>query len=136
MNPSAKNDEPAFVMETDDRFHSITVSDVVRYDQSPNHETILTFFAIKRSNGLFEIVQVMKTFRDDEVITRNVQTKGNLEAVKIEEEVSAIVTVFGKAIEEHIGYKLKWHRLNLSNIADAKEQIRVIREWGRVGVTY
>jgi hypothetical protein len=129
------DDELAFIMEADDRFHSITVSDGVRYESAPDHETILTFFAIKRAGGTFEVVQVMKTFKGNEVVTRNVQTKGNIEPSKIDDEVSAIVTEFGKAIKVITGYQLKWHRLNLSNIIDFVEQVRVIREWGRVGVT-
>ena len=67
-------------MESDDRFHSILVSDGVRYETDPDHETVLTFFAIHRANGLFEIVNVMKTFRGDKCTLRNIQTKTDIPA--------------------------------------------------------
>ena len=51
-----QDSDPAFVMESDDRFHSILVSDGVKYETAPDHETVLTFFFIRRANGLFEIV--------------------------------------------------------------------------------
>ena len=32
------------------------------------------------------------------------------------------------------GYKLTWHRLDLANVPSMQEQVRLIMEWGRVGV--
>ena len=130
----SQDPEPAFTMEADDRFHSILVSDGVRYETAPDTETVLTFFAIRRANGLFEIVNVMKTFKGSKCTLRNVQTKADIPASAIAQEVNAVVSVFGGAIEKATGYKLIWHRLDLMSVESMQEQVRLIRDWGRVGV--
>lgn len=125
---------PAFVLEENDRFHSILVTDGVRYSAAPDHETVLTFFVIRRSNGLFDIVNVMKTFKGNEVTLRNVQTKLRITADDIEKEVNSLIPMFGGAIEAASGVKLEWHRLNLNNVESRKQQVKLIKDWGRVGV--
>ena len=121
-------------MEADDRFHSILASDGVRYETAPDHETVLTFFIIRRANGLYEIVNVMKTFRGDKCALRNVQTKMDIPAHAVAREVYAVVSAFGGAIEKATGYRLTWHRLDLMNVESMREQVRLVKDWGRVGV--
>lgn len=50
------------------------------------------------------------------------------------QEVNAVVSAFGGAIEKATGYKLTWHRLDLANVESREEQVRLIKDWGRVGV--
>lgn len=126
--------EAAFVMEADDRFHSILVSDGVRYETAPDHETVLTFFVIRRANGLYEIVNVMKTFKGDKCTLRNVQTKANIPARSIAMEVAMVVSTFGDSIKEETGFQMNWHRLDLMNVESMQEQVRLVKDWGRVGV--
>ena len=126
--------EPAFTMEADDRFHSILVSDGVRYETAPDTETVLTFFVIRRANGLYEIVNVMKTFRGSKCTLRNVQTKADIPVHAIAREVAMVVSTFGDAIREKTGYQMRWHRLDLMNVESREEQVRLVKEWGRVGV--
>ena len=52
----------------------------------------------------------------------------------IAQEVNAVVSAFGGAIEKATGFKLTWHRLDLMNVESREEQVRLIKEWGRVGV--
>ena len=129
-----KDPDPAFVMESDDRFHSILVSDGVRYETDPDHETILTFFVIRRANGLFEIVNVMKTFKGSKCTLRNVQTKADIPAHAIAMEVAMVVSTFGDSIREETGFQMRWHRLDLMNVESMQEQVRLVKDWGRVGV--
>jgi len=124
----------AFVLEEDDRIHSILVTDGVKHASAPDHETVLTFFAIRRANGLFDIVNIMKTFKGKEVTLRNVQSKEGITEDKIEAEVNALISVFGGAIEAASGVKLEWHRLNLGNVKSRKQQVKLIKDWDRVGV--
>ena len=132
-NPS-QDPAPAFTMEADDRFHSILVSDGVRYETAPDTETILTFFVIRRGNGLYDIVNVMKTFKGSKCTLRNVQTKADIPASAIAQDVNAVVSAFGGAIEKSTGYKLIWHRLDLMNVEAMQEQVMLVKDWGRVGV--
>ena len=129
-----QDSDSAFVMEFDDRFHSILVSDGVKYETAPDHETVLTFFTIRRPNGLFDIVNVMKTFKADKCTLRNVQTKADIPAHAIAREVAMVVGTFGNSIKEMTGYQIRWHRLDLMNVESMQEQVRLIKEWGRVGV--
>ena len=132
-NPS-QDPAPAFTMGADDRFHSILVSDGVRYGTDPDAETVLTFFAIRRAAGTHDIVNVMKTFRGDKCTLRNVQTKTDIPAHEIAREVNAVVSAFGGAIEKATGYRLTWHRLDLMNVESTQDQVRLVKDWGRVGV--
>ncbi len=131
---SPDHQDPAFCMEANDRFHSILVSDGVRYETAPDHETVLTFFVIRRANGLFEIVNVMKTFKGDICTLRNVQTKSDIPAHEIGMEVAMVVSEFGDSIREETGYQMRWHRLDLMNVESMQEQVRLIKDWNRVGV--
>lgn len=94
-------------MEPDDRFHSILVSDGVRYETDPDHETVLTFFVIRRANGLYDIVNVMKTFKGSKCTLRNVQTKADIPAHSIAMEVAMVVSTFGDSIKEEIGFQMR-----------------------------
>lgn len=121
-------------MEFDDRFHSILVADGIRYETDPDHETVLTFFAIHRASGTYDIVNVMKTFKGSKCTLRNDQTKTDIPARAIAQEVKAVVSAFGGAIEKATRFKLTWHRLDLANVGSRAEQVRLIKDWGRVGV--
>ena len=126
--------EPAFTMEADDRFHSILVSDGVRYETAPDTETVLTFFVIRRADGLHDIVNVMKTFRGDKCTLRNVQTKADIPAHAIAKEVAMVVSAFGDSIRDRTGFQMTWNRLDLMNVEAMQEQVRLVKDWGRVGV--
>lgn len=41
---------------------------------------------------------------------------------------------FDGAIEKATGYRLTWHRLDLMNVPSMRGQVRLIKEWNRVGV--
>lgn len=131
---SPQDSAPTFVVGSDDRFHSILVSDGVRHETAPDHETVLTFFTIRRANGLYDIVNVMKTFKGSKCTLRNVQTKADIPASAIAQDVNAVVSAFGGAIEKSTGYKLIWHRLDLMNVEAMQEQVMLVKDWGRVGV--
>ena len=49
-------------------------------------------------------------------------------------EVNAVVSAFCGAIKKATGYRLTWHRLDLANVPSMQEQVRLVKEWGRVGV--
>lgn len=129
-----QDSDPAFYMEPDDRFHSILVSDGVRYETNPDTETVLTFFVIRRANGLHEIVNVMKTFKADKCTLRNVQAKADIPAHAIAMEVAMVVSTFGDSIREKTGFQMRWHRLDLMNVESRDKQVKIIKEWNRVGV--
>lgn len=133
-SPKPQDSAHAFVMESDDRFYSVLVSGGVRYETAPDHETVLTFFVIRRANGLYEIVNVMKTFKGSKCTLRNVQTKADIPAHAIAREIAMVVSTFGDSIKERTGFQMRWHRLDLMNVESMQEQVRLIKEWNRVGV--
>ena len=126
--------EAAFTLGDDDRFYAILASDGVRYETDPDAETVITFFVIRRSSGRFDIVNIYKTFKGRECVSRTVQTKQGIPAGRIEAEVTAIEQVFSESIEESTGYRIKWYRLDLARVEDRATQIAAIAYWGRVGV--
>ena len=67
--------EAAFTLGDGDRFHSILVSDGIRFEQDPHAETILTFFIVRRASGLHDLYHVLKTFKGDKCVSRQVQRK-------------------------------------------------------------
>lgn len=130
----SREQEAAFVMEGDDRFHKILASDGVRFESSPGWEAVVTFFVIRRASGTFSIVNVTKTFKGDTCVSRKVRTRDNVTADAIDRETARLTGAFTEAIEAELGKRLVWHTLELSTVTDVHEQTRRIAEWGRVGV--
>jgi len=126
--------EAAFVMEGEDRFHSIIVSDAVHFEAPPTAEAIITFVVIRRASGLYDIVNVNKTFMGTECISRNVQMKKGISEKAVRNEVDNLRINLGMGVQKETGFLLKWHTLDLSDIEDMKEQVLRIKAWDRVGV--
>jgi hypothetical protein len=127
-----REQEAAFVLECDDRFHRILVSDGVHYQGKPGWETVLTFFVIRRSSGSYSIVSIVKTFEGDTCQSRKAQTKEGIAVGSIDRAMEAVTGAFAQAIEAASGRKLAWHTLDLSTVTDMREQARRISAWGRV----
>jgi len=117
-----------------DRSHCIIVSEGVRYESDPDVETVIAFFIIRRASGMFDIVNILKTFKAGRCVSRNVQGKKNIVAGRIADEIDALRICFALAIEKATGYTIKWHDLDLSGITGTQEQVAAIAAWGRVGV--
>ena len=73
-------------------------------------------------------VNVMKTFKGSKCTLRNVQIKADIPAHAIAQEVNAVVSAFGKAIEKATGYKMTWQRLDLDHVGSRAEQVRLIKD--------
>jgi len=70
-----------------------------------------------------------KTFKGlDDCISKGVQGKYKIPADAIEKELAKI-GVFSKGIEDATGYRIKWHRLDLSGIKGRDDQVMAISEW-------
>lgn len=123
----------AFVMEAGDRFHRIIVSEGVRYEADSDTETVITFFVIRRDTGLFDICNVNRTFVKGKPVSRTVQTKEGIPPDWIAAEIDNVRIGFALGIEKATGYKIKWHDLDLSDVCEVREQVALIKEWGRVG---
>ena len=134
-NPKQPEQEPAFVMDENDQFYSIIVSDPpICYEQEPDAETILTFFAVRRASGTIDVFNVMKTFKDKTCISRNIQSKLNVPSDRIGSEIQAIIHYFAEAIREKTNFKICWSHLDLSRVNDRDEQIKRIQKWNKVNV--
>ena len=134
MSTTPEN-EAAFVMEADDRFHSIVASDPILFEQDPDAESFIVFFVIRRKNGGHDVVNLHKIFKNGKCIRRTVQTKNEKPGLDMGAEIAATLRLFSAGIEKESGYRIKWNTLDLSAIQDMHEQVRRIREWGRVGVS-
>ena len=132
--PKEPEQEAAFVMAGGDRFHSIIVSDPIRFEVQPDTETIITYFVIRRAIGTFDIVNVLKTFQGDKCVSRNVQTKAGISAKAVGSEIDDIRINFALSIQKETGLALTWNTLDLSGVEGMKEQVLRIKAWNRVGV--
>lgn len=130
MNSKRAN-ESAFVLTGSDRFHSLLVSDSVRFEMS-EWETVITFFVIRRTNGKYSIVNVIKTFEGDRCVSRRVNAK-EVPGNDLVKEIAGIRDTFTAGVEAGSGKKLVWHELDLSQSTDIREQVKRIQAWGRVG---
>lgn len=102
---------------------------------SPDTETILCFFIIRRASGKHDIFHILKTFQKANLISRNVQAKQNISQEQIPTEIENIKRHFTGGVKQHTnGYELQWDELNLSNIDSREEQIHRIKEWGKLNV--
>lgn len=129
-----KRDEeaaPAFHLEPGDRLSAILACEPVRFPGNPK-TTTLDFFAILRGGGSAEVVSVMESTRWGRTVERHVQTKRGIPPDRIEEEMSLVRDGFTRIIEKTSGHRLVWHRLDLADVHGRDEQIRRVREWGRV----
>lgn len=126
MTPSLH--KPAFTLDDGDRFHIIQISGVIRYDADPS-KTLIGFYIVRRSSGLFDLVNVVETFKGKRCVSRRVQTKPGIDDDRIEPEIDAIETVFSRMIEKATGYRIKWRRLDLARIEDRSTQIAAITHW-------
>ena len=123
-----------FTLLCNDVFHSIHVSAPIYYAQDPAHESRLAFFVIKREVGKYDIVNILKTFKDDECISRNVQTKAGIAEEDIEHEIDLAINEFSSQIKAVTGYSLVWDQLDLSDTIDKTDQIEAIKKWGKLGL--
>lgn len=126
---------PAFTMEPNDRFHTIISSDPIRYSTHPTHETVITFFIISRESGHFDIIHILKTFDGEVCISRKIQEKPGIKGDRIFSEIAAIKELFSTRISNATGLIITWNTLSLYDVSTINEQCRMIRDWGRVGVS-
>ena len=73
-----------------------------------------------------------KIFKNGKCIRRTIQTKKEKPRLDMGAEIATTLRLFGAGIERETGYRIKWNTLDLSAIQDMHEQVRRIREWGRV----
>jgi len=127
--------EAGFVLEAGDCFHSITVSEEIRFESDPDATAVLAFFVIRRASGRCDIVFIHRTFRCGECVSRVVQRKTGIRAVNVDGEVRLIREAFTVAARAGTGLPIEWNSLDLSAVRVPAEQVRLIREWGRVAVS-
>lgn len=127
--------KPEFTMEAGDRSYTVLVSDSIRYESALDAETVLTFFVIRRASGKFDVFHVLKTFERGKCVSRQVQDKRDIQVDAVDREVEAIRAAFTLTVEAGSAKRLTWHTLDLSGVTDGAEQVRRIRDWGRVGVS-
>ena len=129
-----KRDEeaaPAFHLESGDRFHAILACEPVRFLGNPK-TTTLDFYVIARDGGSADAVSVMQSIRRGQTIERHVRTKKGTPPDRIEQEFAVVMDGFTTIIERTSGHRLIWHRLDVSDATSRDEQIRRVRECGRV----
>lgn len=127
--------ESAFIMEPNDRFHTIISSDPIRYSTHPTHETVITFFIISRASGHFDIIHILKTFDGEVCISRKIQEKPGIKGDRIFSEIATIKELFATRISNATGMVITWNTLSLYDVSTIKAQVKRIKAWGRVGVS-
>lgn len=135
--PRTPKEQAAFTIEKGDRFHSILATDPIRYAQAPGTETFIFFFAIRRgSGGHIDMFNIMKRFEGNACcFTQSVPSKMNISESKIAAEIEFIKTHFTEELRAASGGgAISWNELDLSQVADIKEQVKRIQKWGRISV--
>ena len=123
-------DDVPIILDDGDRFLKIISSEPIQYEAEPDDcETFITFFVIALADGTYKIIQLMKTFKGDDCISKGMQGKYEIPADGIEKEIAKI-EIFSKGIEDATGYKIKWHKLDLSKVEGRDAQVTAIEAWG------
>ncbi len=130
MKQPTPGQDAAFIMEDGDRFYRIILSDSIRYEVAPDTETILCFYVIKRESGEIDIFHVLKTFKGDKCISKNVQSKMGISLAKTEAELDAIQTHFSQGIKDATGFTINWNVLDLAGVTEKAQQMRLLHDWG------
>jgi len=124
-----------FVLTDDDRFVRILVSDPVHFIGHPDFSAVISFFVIRRSlSGLIDVVNIHKTFRGDEVISRSVQEKVGILPDGLDDELDAIMGHFTQGIRQGAGIEVKWNTLDLAGTDSLEEQLEAIGSWPHMKV--
>jgi hypothetical protein len=126
--------EPAFVLQDDDRFYRIISSGEIHFGAEPGTISVVTFFVIYRSTGLFDIFVIHKVFLQSGEVRRTVQTKLGLLKEQIDTECASIRDVFGMRLKLQPNFTINWRELDLSKVLERNEQLRRIKVWGGLGV--
>ncbi|MDD5519486.1 MAG: hypothetical protein PHI84_01570 [Kiritimatiellae bacterium] len=126
--------EPAFVMDKDDCFYKLIVSNPVLFELAHDAHTVLTFVAIHRTIGTFSITNIIKTFQKGVCVSRLVQDKNGITAKNIEKEMAKIQTDFTQGVQAQTNCETYWDALDLSKTTDRKEQCERIKIWGKLKV--
>lgn len=126
--------EAGFVMEAEDRFRLILVSDEIGFEIDPAASAIIAFFVIRRQAGHCDIFFIHKTYRQGKCASRAVQRKTGIPDADIDDEIRRIKGHFTEGVKATTKVPVNWNSLDLSGVRDPAEQVRRISEWGRVGV--
>ena len=125
----------AVVLDEGDRFHKILASEAIRFDAAPGLQIVIVFYVIRRNGGTYSIISINETFKDRTVVARDVQTKDGVAEADVDREVGSIVGFFSKRIEDATGVKIVWHTLDLTAVRNIGEQVRLMGEWERLGIS-
>lgn len=129
LEPDAFGAEAAFVMEDADRFYRLITSGDIRLAKEPKTVSVITFFVVRRAQGLFDIFIIHKIFEGAGDVRRQVQSKLGITQRNIDQEVNAIRDVFFTALTKGSGIPINWNELDLSKVTDRDEQVRRIKDW-------
>ena len=76
----------------------------------------------------------MMTSQRGACISRTVQEKTEIDAKNIDKELAMIQADFFHGVQAQTNYNIQWDTLDLSQVADKKEQLERIKEWGKLKV--
>ena len=126
--------EPAFVLQTDDRFYRIISSGEIHFGAEPGTISVINLFVIYRSTALFDIFTIHKVFLQSGEVRRTVQTKLGIRKEQIDTECASVRDAFGMRLKLQPNFTIDWRELDLSNVIERGEQLRRIKVWGGLGV--
>ena len=122
--------EYPFVLADDDRFARILVSSPIHFQRHPKQSAVISFFVIQRAaTRLVDVVNVHKTFKEHDLVSRSVQEKKGIRQDNIDDELAAIMGSFSEGIRQGSGIDVQWNSLDLSGLDSRKEQLATINAW-------
>jgi hypothetical protein len=119
-----------FVLQDADRFHAIRHSGELLLGDGTT--MILVIFVVRRECGLFDQFIVNKFFRPDGTTNRTLMSKRGIAACDIERLLATASTRFSQALQSAKLPAIQWNELDLRQVEDKDDQIRRIKEWGRL----
>jgi hypothetical protein len=123
-------DPDVFVLQDADRFHAIRHSGEILLGDGTT--MILVIFVVRRECGLFDQFIVNKFFRPDGTTNRTLMSKRGIAACDIERLLATASTRFSQALQSAKLPAIQWNELDLRQVEDKDDQIRRIKEWGRL----
>ena len=134
IEPDYLGAEAAFTLQDADRFYKIITSGDIRITNEPGTVSVITFFVIRRTIGVFDAFIIHKIFEPSGNVRRQVQSKLGIRQDTVDVEVKRIYDTFATVLSEKTKLKIIWNELDLSAVTTREKQIKKIKNWGGVGI--
>jgi hypothetical protein len=123
-------DPDVLVLRDAERFHAIRHSGEIRLGDGT--DMVLVIFVVRRTSGDFDQFIINRFFRPDGETNRTLMSKKGIAASEIEQVLATTSSRFSQALQSAKMPAIRWNELDLRQVEDKEDQIRRIKEWGKL----